>query len=229
MQSVVTAVIELAPAQPQPQAGGLYIKAAQAAEPNFPALRGGDAFLHSYDLLHGVHINCAKEGGQRCSRYSLVLWFQEDVAKCDAGGEVEQAEQMLRRSADAGVAEGRFGWSRFVASRYLDPDPSVSAGVDPPFISKYGGGAAALSQAQVFLEAAASEQNHSEAAMLLHDLFAEAVLPAGRDQRPEVAHIEAERWLRRGQELGNRRALAKGKRFANGGRRGRKKRKNKGD
>ena len=114
VQSIVTAVIELAPAQPQPESGGLYIKSEQASQPNFPALRAvkpncavpctclivleeashglvvqGDAFLHGYDLLHGVHINCPEAG---CARHSLVLWFQEDATKCDSGGEVEQAE-----------------------------------------------------------------------------------------------------------------------------------------
>ena len=40
-----------------------------------------------FGLLHGVRVACDGADAD-CARYSLVLWFQEDAAKCAAGGEV---------------------------------------------------------------------------------------------------------------------------------------------
>ena len=123
VQSLVTMTVELQHAQPAPESGGLYLMSGDSGIPNYPFLRAGDAFLHNYELLHGVKVSCgnAMKGLelQQCTRYSLVVWFQEDEAKCVAGGEIEQAEAMLRRSADAGVAEGRYRWALYVLSPLL--------------------------------------------------------------------------------------------------------------
>lgn len=55
----------------------------------------------------GAQLNC-----HGCARYSLVVWFREDAERCAEGGDVEAASAMYRRSALAGVAEGRYSWAR---------------------------------------------------------------------------------------------------------------------
>ena len=83
IESSVTMVVELRPAGATPEAGGLYIASSQEGETSFPTLRAGDAFIHDFGLLHGVRVACDGADAD-CARYSLVLWFQEDAAKCAA-------------------------------------------------------------------------------------------------------------------------------------------------
>ena len=189
IESSVTMVVELRPAGATPEAGGLYIASSQEGETSFPTLRAGDAFIHDFGLLHGVRVACDGADAD-CARYSLVLWFQEDAAKCAAGGEVAAAERLLRRSAEAGVAEGRFSWARFVSSRHWPPEQGR-----PP---TEAADASALADARGFLEAAAAQQNHSRSAMLLAQLLLDGVPPALAADAGEAA-----RWARKAEELGH--------------------------
>jgi hypothetical protein len=89
--SRVTLVVELrsAPPSQRPAGGsGLFISA-EGGEPVFPALRAGDALLHSHELLHGVSVRCETAP---CGRYSLVVWFHDDQAACAAGTAVGDPE-----------------------------------------------------------------------------------------------------------------------------------------
>lgn len=117
----------------------------------FPRLETGSAVVHSFDLLHGVQVlaNATRP------RHSLVLWFQESGRACAAGGEVLAAEELLRKSRDAGNAEGKFGWARLVASRYVGASKATADQAEIAEIKK------------VLVEAA---ETHVGAALLLADM-----------------------------------------------------------
>lgn len=99
----VTVVVELQPADGSSpaaaaKAGGLFIQKSEDSNVSMVPMRAGDAFLHDYSLMHGVKLSC-----ETCTRYSLVVWYREDGERCAAGGGVESATRMYRRSARAGV------------------------------------------------------------------------------------------------------------------------------
>jgi len=222
--SSVTVVVELKSAQPQPSAGGLFIKSSQQSDPAFPSLRPGDAFIHNYELLHGVSIDCGA-GGRTCGRYSLVVWFQDDEGKCRAGGEVEAATNMYRRSADAGVPEGQYSWARHIIQMGDDHDhyevhvPSSIAkkhqyhqGNTTTSNNNNDSSAAFFArEAHDFLHAAA-RQGHAESALMLAELNLEGVPGTIFEFNPVAAQV----WLEIATSLGstniaawNRRGAAK--------------------
>jgi len=204
--SSVTVVVELQRAQQQPAGGaetfggGLFIKSGEDdPQTNFVPMRPGDGFLHNYELLHGVKISC-----DDCSRYSLIVWFQESEAKCLAGGPVEAAEQMFRRSAEAGVSEGRFSYARRVLPFVIDESGNMehlvrgggsetgdADATDAERARRVGG------EAVAFLRAAATEQSHARSALMLAQLHATGVPLL---LQPDLT--EAKRWRRSALALG---------------------------
>ena len=193
----VTVVVELQPADGSSpaaaaRAGGLFIQTAEAAELSFVPMRAGDAFLHDFELLHGVKLAC-----DNCARYSLVVWYREDGERCEAGGDVEGATQMYRRSAEAGVAEGRYSWSRHALQVGFDGSYEVRPDVLPPNATA-AERAVVVGEAVAFLEAAATEQAHGNACVFLaelHLLGVPGALPADR--------AAVQRWRARARELGS--------------------------
>lgn len=194
--SRVTVVVELQPGDASSPAaaaaaGGLYIQKSETSEQSVVPMRAGDAFLHDYQLLHGVGLAC-----KSCTRYSLVVWFREDAERCAAGGDVEAATHMYRRSALAGVAEGRYSWARHALQLDFDDRYEVRPNALPRNASA-AERAAVVHEAIALLESAVAEQSHGNAAVFLAELHLEGVSGA------LVPDTEgAERWRRRAQQLG---------------------------
>lgn len=193
----VTVVVELQPAEPVPKSGGLFIKKSEDDKQNFVPMKAGDAFLHDYELLHGVQIAC--EG---CVRLSLIVWFREDMDRCTAGGDVEAATQMYRRSALAGIAEGRYSWSRhamqvnFAGQYEVRPNALPPSATDSDRVS-------VVRETLGWLEAAAKEQGHADSAVFLAELHLVGVPGALKPDAKTAA-----RWRKRAKKLGGGSQLA---------------------
>ena len=93
---------------PRPKIGiALYSPSRAPVESCAPCAEGHRrAWWHTL-----LRLPCRPGEEGRCTRYSLVMWFREDDAQCRAGGDVDAATRMYRRSADAGLAEGRYAWA----------------------------------------------------------------------------------------------------------------------
>ena len=196
--AAVTVVVELQPADGSSAAaaaaaGGLFIQSAADAKRNGVPMRAGDAFLHGYTLLHGVGLAC--EGG--CARYSLVVWFREDAQRYAGGGDVEAASQMYRRSALAGVAEGRYSWARDALQTNFEGVYDARVNALPSQNASAAERAAVVTEAVSLLEAAATEQAHGNAAVFLAELHLKGVPGA---LPPDATG--AQRWQERARELG---------------------------
>lgn len=192
-QADVTVVVELLPANPTQQGGSLYIQRSGEDEPNMVPLRPGDAFLHDYSLLHGVRLPCRAGEEGRCTRYSLVMWFREDEAQCRTGGDVDAATRMYRRSADAGVAEGRYVWARQAVQ--INFDGAYEQQLLPENATEAERGQVVEEALQML--AAAVEQGHGNAAVRLAELNLMGVPPT----LPASA-AAAGLWRRRAAEMG---------------------------
>ena len=192
--SRVTVVVELQTAAPaHPEGSGLYIKQQDSTtEAMYPTLTPGDAFAHSYDLLHGVYVRC-DEGGDHtaaalnaCTRFSLIVWYHDSDEQCAANAPVSGYSAMLRRSADAGVPEGHYELGKLLLGGTRN--------------RRGDGGTSNATEAVRHLSFAA-DANHSGAALLLGEVLRDGV---GDALPPSLA--DAERWLERSLELGHNRA-----------------------
>ena len=186
--SRVTVVVELQPGdasspEAAAAAGGLFVQKAEADAPSIVPMRAGDSFLHDYQLLHGVQLNCA-----HCTRYSLVVWFREDAASCAAGGDVPKATEMYRSSALQGVAEGRYSWARHAIQMDFDGRYAVRPNALPP--NAHAGDVANVVQEVIaLLEAAIAEQSHGNAAVFLAELNLEGV-PGALQPDARLAEVD---------------------------------------
>ena len=156
-------------------------------------MRKGDAFLHDFGLLHGVQIAC-----DGCARYSLVVWFRESLAACRSGGDVAAATDLYRRSARAGVAEGRYSWARhalqltFEGQYEVRADALANATVED-----------AVAEVLDLLERAVDDQGHADAAVFLAEVHFIGVPGA---LAPMLG--TARRWRRKAREMGGGSQLA---------------------
>lgn len=196
----VTVVVELQPAQAGPKGGGLFIQQAEDAPTNFVPMRPGDAFLHDYELLHGVRVACA-EGDASCARYSLVMWLREGEDECRAGGDVEAAIDMYKRSAAAGIAEGRYSYAR----KAIQLEYNGRYGVRREVVSDGASAAEKMKLVEEVVEhlVAATQQGHADSAVFLAELHLEGV--PGAIQADASA---AQRWRRQAREMGGGSQLA---------------------
>ena len=70
----------IVPLNPRDCKGGLYLQSgcAPASRRSVPFDTAGDAVLHRFDVMHGVHVT-------QGVRYSLVVWFAETKAALETG------------------------------------------------------------------------------------------------------------------------------------------------
>lgn len=193
--SRVTLVVELQPADGSSPsaaaaAGGLFIQNAEGAAPSFVPMKAGDAFMHDYGLLHGVHVAC-----EACVRYSLIVWFREDGERCLAGEDVDGATQLYRHAALEGIAEGRYSWARHVFQATLDGQYHIRAlalsrNATAQELTEAG------SHVLEMLKAAATEQSHGNSAVFLAEIFLMGVAGV---LEPDM--VVAEHWRNVGRAL----------------------------
>ena len=143
--------------------------------------------MHSFEQLHGVYVRCdgssagAAEGAtdaraSRCARFSLIVWIHEGQEQCKAALPVSGVEAMMRRSAEEGVAEGQYEYAKLLLQGHWGGAPTAST----------------RHRAVALLEEAASQHNHSAAALQLGKLW-----------RDDGEQREAARWFRWSAELGH--------------------------
>jgi hypothetical protein len=193
----VTCVVELG--NTSPQRSGLFMKDKDSTEDSMSlSLEPGDAVVHSFELLHGVLVECAgggssgKEGEKKaratggaslagCVRHSLVVWVHEGASQCASASPVSGVEEMIRGSAAKGVVEGQYELAKLLLQGVWGGAPNAT---------KRG-------EAKQLLQAVVEAQNHSSAALALARFL--------RDE--EGSPGEAMEWFRRSADWGHPSAI----------------------
>lgn len=109
--AMVTGVLGLC--DPDSFQGGIYLQPDTSfSSRTFPRIEPGDLLVHSYDLLHGVHVWGSSE------RYSLIFWVKDSPQSVldgtapwyDAQGEPETADELIPLAHH--YETGRYGRSK---------------------------------------------------------------------------------------------------------------------
>ena len=95
VSAFATAIVSLS--APNEYEGGLYVQAVPGVPSRrYVALEGGDALVHRFDTMHGVHVPSG-------ARYSLVVWFSQSAQSLSDG-----TAPWVCEAAENGNAEAQF-------------------------------------------------------------------------------------------------------------------------